>query len=211
MAESEEDALQCEADALLAELTAEEIAAALPAPPPSFPCAPVSSLTAASGGKPSTAKDDETHCSICGRTAHVWCSDCSDQPYCAKCWREVHVGISGGLRADPALRAHKTVPCRAIRLENAMPSAPTRPPAAGGAPAAKPTPSAATPRAPSRLAAEPSRPKVPCQTCDGPAFVCCVDCDRSNYCLKCWREIHVFPKSDIIRHRREQIPLSVRS
>ena len=200
-----------EAEALLAAWDAEELAAALPALPTSFPSAPTGNRQQLA---PSTTTS-ENHCIVCKKSAHVWCVDCENDPFCSTCWREIHVGVSGGLRADAALRLHKTVPCRALRCAAALASAPTGPPGsvqpAGGADATTaPQAHAGAPSA-ARAPAPPPPPHIQCQTCSKPAFVCCVDCDRTNYCLKCWREIHVFPRSEIIRHRREKIAMGIRN
>jgi hypothetical protein len=197
-----------EAEALLAALDAEELAAAPSITPPRFPSAPTGSRQPLA---PSTTTS-ENHCIVCKKSAHVWCVGCDNDPFCSACWREIHVGVSGGLRADAALRLHKTVPCRALRCAAALLSAPTGPPGSvqpGGAEAAAAR--QAHVGAPSAARAyAPPPPHIPCQTCSKPAFVCCVDCNRTNYCLKCWREIHVFPRSEIIRHRREKIALAIR-
>mmetsp|Transcript_4473 Transcript_4473/g.11789 ORF Transcript_4473/g.11789 Transcript_4473/m.11789 type:complete len:272 (+) Transcript_4473:42-857(+) len=201
-ATDDEAQIEQEAAELLATMSADELASALPPVPPTFPSTPCHSTASKTVPLSLTAEAvDDSHCTVCKRSAHVWCADCDNDPYCARCWREIHVGVAGGLKADSSLRVHKTVPCLGIRLAASMPTAPTQT-------AREPGPTSVAPSA-----AAPSRPapKVPCQTCSSAAYVCCIDCDQSNFCLKCWRSIHVFPKSDIIRHRREKIPISARS
>ena len=191
---------EAEAEALLEELTSEEWAASLPSPPPSFPAAPTHSVADSPMATKVTAAKEGCH--VCGGPAYVWCVGCENSPFCSTCWREVHVGVAGGGRADASLRLHTTVPCRASRPASAMPSVPCAENAA---------PSSTVIRAPSKAPVLLKAPVLKCQTCSSGAYVCCLDCDRSNYCLKCWREIHVFPRSDLMRHRREPIPLSARS
>ena len=159
-----------------------------------FPSVPSS----ASGLVPSSSvcelvnsEAEHAWCRICHNTARVWCADCGDEAYCAKCWREVHVGVAGGLRADAGLRLHATVPCRGLQLAAEMPAVPSGTAAWADDTKSVPIPTAA----PATLR---------CQTCDKAAYTLCLDCD-SYYCAPCWRSIHVFPNSDIARHRKSSV------
>jgi hypothetical protein len=160
-------------------------------PFPSVPSSEPAALPPSSIGESVQSKAEHAWCRICRNTARVWCVDCGDEAYCAMCWREVHVGVVGGLRADAGLRLHTTVPCRGLQLAAAMPAVPS-------ARVSLPEPEHSA----TRRSASPQ--KLQCQTCNAAAYTRCLDCD-SHYCASCWRSIHVFPNSDIVRHRRSAL------
>ena len=84
---------------------AARLAAALPTAPPQ--------VVPVSGGQPSQPRPVAApaaqpvpprgqRCQTCSAAAHVWCADCSNDPFCARCWREIHA-------PDAELRKHRTV------------------------------------------------------------------------------------------------------
>ena len=198
-------AMTSKADALLLSNEAGRLSA-LPVPDtvilPSFPVAPVHDVESTSVAIPG---HDEHRCHVCGTGAHVWCADCSDEPFCARCWREVHVGVAGGLMAERTLRLHRTVPCTSRRLQAELPSVPKQP-ALSALPDAPTVPAAPVLRTAARSTSAKASVTT-CQTCSANAYVCCLDCSRSYYCARCWRDIHVFPGSNLVHHRRDKISL----
>ena len=177
-----------EAERLLQEMLEAEPATSTDGGPPCFPSAPTAAVPEQQQTRPAVialrAHAEALWCHICRLDAHVWCADCSNDPFCAKCWRETHTPAW----TDPALRRHRTVPCTANRIEAALPAPP---PNAAVAPARAPMS-----RASSRLRTKAQQ----CQTCRAAAHVFCSDCDDSPFCAHCWREIHKL-SSELLRHR----------
>jgi hypothetical protein len=162
--------------------TAEPSEATQPSKVPTlFPSTPAHAATPATLPIAAAVRADAqtTWCHICRADAHVWCADCGDDAFCASCWRSTHAQSW----APAELRKHRTVPCRAVRLGAALPSAPPT------------VPSKAEPQTPaggrSGVTAPPAAARVPpCHGCRAAAHVWCVDCGDTAYCAKCWREIH---------------------
>ena len=175
-----------EAERLLQEMLEAEPATATDGGSPCFPSVPTAAVPEQQPTRSAAialrAHAESLWCHICRLDAHVWCADCSNDPFCAKCWRETHTPAW----TDPALRRHRTVPCTANRIEAALPA---------------PPPNAAVAPAPAPMSSASSRTKAQqCQTCRAAAHVFCSDCDDSPFCAHCWRDIHKLSK-ELLRHR----------
>ena len=164
--------------------------------PPCFPSVPTAAVPEQQPTRPAAvalrAHAEALWCHICRVDAHVWCADCSNEPFCAKCWRETHTPAW----TDPAFRRHRTVPCTANRIQAALPAPP---PNAAVAPAPVPHVGSGL-----RRKAQCQRAKAQCQTCRAAAHVFCSDCDDSPFCARCWRDIHKL-SAELLRHRTVRV------